>query len=64
MLKTEQFFMDLNGFIRSSNQLKVFSDQEIYRLRMLVTKVRAALFEDDDSFHEDVHFILCCVFLS
>lgn len=48
VLKTEQFFVDLNGFIRSSNQLKVFSDQEIYRLRMLVTKVRAALFEDDD----------------
>ncbi|KAI3365342.1 hypothetical protein L3Q82_010130 [Scortum barcoo] len=37
-VKTEQFFPDLNGFIRSVNQLRkedVFSDQEIYRLRKL-----------------------------
>ncbi|KAK0155410.1 Transposon TX1 uncharacterized protein [Merluccius polli] len=50
-VKTEQFFPDLNGFIRSINQLRkddAFSDQEIYRLKKLVTKAKAALIEDDD----------------
>ncbi|KAI3357334.1 hypothetical protein L3Q82_015491 [Scortum barcoo] len=50
-VKTEQFFPDLNGFIGSVNRLRkedVFSDQEVYRLRKLVTKARAALIEDDD----------------
>ncbi len=50
-VKPEQFFPDLNGFIRSVNRLRkeeVFSDQEVYRLKKLVTKAKAALIEDDD----------------
>ncbi len=50
-VKTEQVFPDLNGFIRSVNRLRkedMFSDQEVYRLKKLVTKAKAALIEDDD----------------
>ncbi len=50
-VKPEQFFPDLNGFIRSLNRLRkeeVFSDQEVNRLKKLVTKAKAALIEDDD----------------
>ena len=51
-VKTEQFFPDLRGFIRSVAWLRTdtegFTKQEGYRLKKLVTKVRAQLIEDDD----------------
>lgn len=50
-IKPELFFPDLEGFIKSVNRLRgegVFTDQEIYRLKKLVTKARATLIEDDD----------------
>lgn len=51
-VKTETFFPDLRGFIKSVTQLRKgedsFSDQEIYRLRKIVTKVRSQIIEDDD----------------
>ena len=50
--KTEQFFPDLRGFIRSVAWLRKdnegFTDREVFGLKKLVTKVRAQLIEDDD----------------
>ena len=49
-VKIEQFFPDLIAFIRLVNRLRednAFSDQEIYSLKRMVTKARAALIEDD-----------------
>lgn len=37
----------------------MFTDQEVYRLKKLVTKAKAALIEDDDEFHKYVHFFIC-----
>ncbi|TWW74449.1 hypothetical protein D4764_14G0004520 [Takifugu flavidus] len=48
-VRTESFFPDLNGFIRSVNRFtkeNVFSEQEVYRLMKLVTKAKSALLED------------------
>ena len=50
-VKTEQFFPELKGFVRSVAELRkeegAFSDQEIYRLKKIVTKVKAQLINDD-----------------
>lgn len=48
-VNTECFFPDLKGFIKSVYHFKkenVFSEQEIYRLKKLITKAKAALIED------------------